>query len=78
MVFVLGTTVWIYRRAGRTPLEIISPALDRLVVNYAVLPWKHVCVRCASRAHFWCDHCQQARCARHARVRGDFTVRCEE
>jgi len=78
MVFVLATTVWIYRRAGRTPLEILSPALDRLVVNYAVLPWKNTCTQCKNRAHFWCDHCRQARCARHVRVAGDLRVHCLE
>jgi len=76
MVFVLGTTVWIYRKAGRTPLEIISPALDRLVVNYAVLPWTNACTRCTNRAHFWCDHCCEARCALHVLVNRDLTVHC--
>ena len=76
MVFVVGTTVWIYRRAGRTPLEIISPALDRLMVNYAVLPWKNTCTRCKNRAHFWCDHCREARCAQHVRVGRNLEVHC--
>lgn len=76
MIFVLGTTVWIYRKAGRTPLEIISPALDRLVVNYALLPWKHTCAQCGSRAHFWCEHCQEARCAQHVKVGRDLEVHC--
>jgi len=43
MVFILSMTVWIYLRHRRTPLEIISPALDRLIVNYAVLPWRNRC-----------------------------------
>jgi hypothetical protein len=76
MVFVLGTTVWIYRRAGRTPLEIISPALDRLMVNYAVLPWKNRCAKCTNRAHFRCDDSSEARCAQHVRVGRDLKVHC--
>ncbi|MBZ5515785.1 MAG: hypothetical protein LAN62_13265 [Acidobacteriia bacterium] len=76
MVFILGMTVWIYLRRRRTPLEIISPALDRLLVNYAVLPWKNRCASCGRRAHFRCDQCAHDFCAVHSHVGGNLHVRC--
>ncbi len=76
MVFILGMTVWIYMRHQRTPLEIISPALDRLLVNYALLPWKRRCARCDRRAHFHCDHCALDFCAEHSRVGANLRACC--
>jgi hypothetical protein len=76
MVFILGMTVWIYLRHQRTPLEIISPALDRLLVNYAVLPWKNPCASCGRRAHFRCDECALDFCAVHSHVGRNLKVRC--
>jgi len=76
MVFILGMTVWIYLRHRRTPLEIISPALDRLLVNYAVLPWKKRCASCGRRAHFRCDECALDCCAVHSHVGRNLKVRC--
>src|SRR2546422_1648384 len=57
MCFILWITIRIYLRHHRTPLEILSPAFDRLLLNYAVLPWSHRCSRCGRRAHFRCDGC---------------------
>jgi hypothetical protein len=76
MVFILGMTVWIYLRHHRTPLEILSPALDRLVVNYAVLPWRNRCAVCGRRAHFRCDHCGRSFCASHSKVSRRLEVQC--
>jgi hypothetical protein len=76
MVFILGVTVWIYLRHHRTPLEIISPALDRLLVNYAVLPWRNCCAVCGRRAHFRCDRCGGSVCATHSTVSRRLEVRC--
>ena len=77
MIFIVGMTAWIYFRHQRTPLEIVSPAFDRLLVNYAVLPWRHRCssVECPRRAHFLCGKCGKALCAEHATIRG-LAVRC--
>jgi len=77
MVFILGMTVWIYLRHRRTPLEIISPALDRLIVNYAVLPWKNRCATCGKRAHFCCAKCAHDFCAAHSKVSRSLEVRCQ-
>ncbi len=76
MLFALGTTVWIYRKYGRTPLEIVSPALDRLLVGYAVLPWRNRCAYCERRAHFRCA-CGSLCCAVHGRVAADLSVQCD-
>lgn len=76
MLFVLATTVWIYRRWGRSPLEILSPSLDRLLVDYAVLPFRAACAKCASRAHFRCVRCGKAYCAEHSKVGKGLEVSC--
>jgi membrane-bound metal-dependent hydrolase YbcI (DUF457 family) len=76
MVFILGMTVWIYLRHQRTPLEILSPALDSLVVNYAVLPWRNRCAVCGRRAHFRCDHCGHSFCATHSKASRRLEVQC--
>ena len=78
MVGVFAITVWIYTRYRRTPIEIVSPALDRLILNYAVLPWKNGCASCSARAHFTCDACGRVFCARHSKVDGHCGVRCQE
>jgi hypothetical protein len=76
MVFIFAMTVWIYLRHKRTPIEIISPSLDCLIVNYAVLPWKNRCGRCSRRAHFRCGQCTQVFCAEHSSVGRNLQVRC--
>jgi hypothetical protein len=78
MAFILAMTVWIYLRHKRSPIEIISPALDRLIVNYAVLPWRNRCFTCNQRAHFRCDKCARNYCSTHSRVRGSLEVSCGE
>ncbi len=77
ILFILGMTVWIYRRHHRTPLEIISPAFDRLIVGYAVLPWQNRCADCNHRAHFRCDRCDRAICANHGKITRGFNVQCK-
>ena len=59
----------------RTPLEIISPALDRRVVN--LLPPKrmacHICGRPSSER---CDVCGEPVCMRHGRINRHLGVTC--
>lgn len=78
MAFIVAMTVWIYMRHKRSPLEIISPALDRLILNYAVLRWKNRCPACGKRAHFRCDRCGRDCCASHSRVGSHLQVSCGE
>jgi hypothetical protein len=77
ILFILSMTVWIYLRHHRTPLEIISPSFDRLIVGYAVLPWRHRCAECQCRAHFRCARCGRALCAAHGKIRRDLSVVCK-
>lgn len=70
MVGITACTVWIYLKHGRTPLEIFSPRLDRLVIGYVALPWKNRCSQCTGRAHFRCDRCAGTVCGRHWKPRG--------
>jgi len=76
MAFIVGMTVWIYLRHKRTPLEIISPALDRLIINYAVLPWRNMCAKCKNRAHFHCSVCGNNFCSSHSQVSSRLDIRC--
>ena len=76
MMFILAMTVWIYLRYRRTPLEIVSPRLDRLIINYAVLPWRNRCAECNRSAHFRCESCAKTFCAAHGTVGTKLQVRC--
>ncbi len=78
MVFILSMTVWIYVRHKRSPLEIISPALDRLMLNYALLPWRNRCAKCRSRAHFRCGRCGGNFCSSHSSVDRKLAVLCTD
>jgi hypothetical protein len=76
MAFIVGMSVWIYIRHKRTPLEILSPSLDHLIINYAVLPWRNRCTSCSSRAHFRCDRCGKNFCAAHSSVKSSLQIVC--
>jgi hypothetical protein len=70
MAAITTCTVWLYSRYGRTPLEIMSPRLDRLLTDYLALPWRHHCRDCSSRAHFRRGRCGALLCGAHWRPRG--------
>jgi membrane-bound metal-dependent hydrolase YbcI (DUF457 family) len=78
MAFIIGITVWIYLRYGRTPLEIISPAFDQVIIGYAVLPFRHRCATCQHRAYFRCARCDRTFCAKHSKVSRACQVICAE
>lgn len=65
MAAIVACTVWLYLRYGRTPLEIVSPRLDRLITDYLALPWRNRCGDCSSRAHFRCARCGRPLCGVH-------------
>jgi len=67
---ITACTVWLYFRYRRTPLEIISPQLHRLITDYVALPWRHRCRDCSSRAHFRCGRCGALLCGAHWQPRG--------
>ncbi len=69
MILITACTAWLYLRYRRTPLEVISPRLDALIMNYVALPWREHCAECSARAHFRCARCAKPVCARHWRPR---------
>jgi inner membrane protein len=75
---IVGVTIWIYLRYHRTPLEIISPTFDRLIIGYAVLPWQNRCADCNNRAHFRCARCGRTICANHGKVGRGLRVECKQ
>jgi hypothetical protein len=74
MVAILVGTVWLYRRTGRTFLELFSPRLDRLLTDFIVLPFTAKCSVCGARASYRVTGSQDPVCGRHGRVRLNFTV----
>lgn len=78
ILFILGVTIWIYLRYHRTPLEIISPAFDNVIIDYAVLPWRNRCADCGHRAHFRCLRCGRTICANHAKMPRGLRVECKQ
>lgn len=70
MVFIV--MAMIYRR---TPIEIISPALDQRIVNL-FRPQPLACHICGGRANERCVECSEPACLRHGRLTRRFAVRC--
>ena len=60
---------------GRTPIEMLSPELDRRIVNlFRRRPLS--CHVCGGRANERCAMCDQPCCLRHGKITGRFTVKC--
>lgn len=60
----------------RTPIELISPKLDRLVVS-VWSPRPHRCLQCHRPSNLFCAVCGQPTCLRHTRLRGCADVLCQ-
>src|SRR5687767_11111707 len=58
-----------------TPLELLSPRLDRLVVN-AFRKRELACAACGKPCNNRCDRCQAPACMRHAKIDLRFRVAC--
>jgi len=76
LVFFLAAMVWLYVRHRRTPLEALSPAVDALLVNFVLLPWRHRCGECGRLAFYRCTHCGRPLCPHHRAVNRRFEVAC--
>ena len=74
MVAIFAGTVWLYRRTGRTFIELFSPRLDHLLTDFIVLPFTARCAVCGARASYRVTGSQDPVCGRHGRVRPNFTV----
>ena len=58
-----------------TPLELISPRLDRIFLNaFRRKPW--ACSVCGSSCNTRCDRCEKPACMKHARINWRFQVAC--
>jgi len=75
-VLILVGIVWIYLRHKRTPLEAISPAVDSLLMNFILLPWRQRCGECGGLAFYRCGRCGRALCPNHRAVNWRLEVRC--
>jgi len=75
LVFV-GAMVWIYVRHRRTPLEVISPKVDSLIMNFVLLPWRNRCVECGRVAFYRCARCGRVLCPYHRAVTWRLEVKC--
>jgi len=76
IVLIVAGMVWIYVRYKRTPLEAISPKVDSLLMNFALLPWGHRCAHCGRRALYRCGQCDRPLCPYHRAISWRLEVRC--
>lgn len=74
-VFV-GAMVWIYIRHRRTPLEVISPNVDSLLMNFVTLPWRERCGECGGLAFYRCSQCGRPLCPTHRTITRRLDVQC--
>ncbi|HUT53966.1 MAG TPA: metal-dependent hydrolase [bacterium] len=74
MIVILVGTVILYKKTGRTFLELISPRLDRLLTDFIVLFFTRRCAVCNARALYRDTGRGDFLCANHARVRRDLTI----
>jgi len=68
----------VYLRKGRTPLEVLSPSFDELILTFITLPFTERCSQCANRAFYRCVDCGRGVCGRHSRFAGGFSKICQE
>ena len=71
----LGLVAW---RTGRTPLEVLSPNLDRRIVNYLFRSKSATCHLCSANTNEVCETCGYPVCKRHFSLTRGFTVNCVE
>ena len=76
IVLFVGAMVWLYVRHRRTPLELISPNLDMLLMNFILMPWRTRCAECGRVAFYRCSSCGQPLCPLHRAVSLRLAVRC--
>lgn len=75
LVLLIGAVVILYRQLRRTPLEVISPALDKLVTTFLIIPFKHHCCYCRNRAFYQDADDGSPLCGRHIRFEKWFVTR---
>jgi hypothetical protein len=60
-----------------TPLELISPRLDRIFLN-AFRKKPLACSACGAVCNNRCDRCQKPACMKHARINWKFQIACPD
>lgn len=76
LVYALMILPWLLAFwRGVTPLEIVSPRLDRIVVNFFRRRTLS-CAACGRRCNNRCDACEAPTCMRHGRIGRTFRIRC--
>jgi len=69
---IFALSAWTH---GRTPIELISPELDRRIVNL-IRPRRESCHLCGRGANELCTKCGRFTCMRHGSVGKGFKVVC--
>lgn len=68
MIVILALCAWMVARTHRTPVEVLSPQLDRFLVGYVVGAFTTRCGldTCGNRGGFCCSGCGVSLCGVHA------------
>ncbi len=74
MLAILAGTVYLYKRSGRTFIELLSAPLDRLLTDFITLPFKSRCAVCGRRAFYRESERGEPLCPHHAHVKKDLTI----
>jgi membrane-bound metal-dependent hydrolase YbcI (DUF457 family) len=74
MIVILAGTVILYKKKGRTFLELISPRVDRLLTDFVVLFFTRRCAVCGARALYRDTDHGDFLCANHATVHRGLTI----
>ena len=63
-------------RYKRTPVEVISPALDERIVNMLFRRKNHCCHICGKKSNESCSSCGESVCLRHGTLDRHWSVTC--
>lgn len=76
LAYIFMTLPWLLAFwRGVTPLELISPRLDRLFLNaFRKKPWS--CATCGKACNNECDTCAKPACSNHGRISWRFRMTC--
>jgi len=74
MVAILIGVVYMYKRTGRTFIELVSVRLDRFVTDFITLPFTKKCAVCGRRPYYRSENGEPL-CPLHADLKKDLTVK---
>ncbi len=73
-VLLLISIAWLYRKNGRTFLELASTRLDRFITDFVVLGFTGRCQVCGQRAFYRDEDSGEPLCPAHAKIRPNLAV----